>query len=325
MKLQRRQVLRCIAGAISLPALPDVAWSSEYPGKMVRIIVGFPGGQPADVTARMVADQLSQRLGQPFIVENRPGAGTNIAAEAVVRAAPDGYTLLCAAAPNAINAALDQPLKFDFLRDVTPVASLVRVPFLLVVNPALQIRSVPELIDYAKAHPRSLNYASSGIGSLNHMAGELLKLSAGIEMTHVPYKGTMPGLTDLMKGEVQVMFADAAAIPYAKSGQVRALAVTTDRRLAQLPDVAPINEHVADFTVTGFLGIVGPAGIPAEVVSRLNAEINAALSEPSTKSKLEKIGYAIALGSPQSFKEFLEAEVKKWRRVTKAANIQPDR
>ena len=244
MKLLRRQFLHLAAGAAVLPAVSRFANAQTYPTRPVRIIVGFPAGQSADITARLIGQWLSERLGQPFIVENRPGAGTNIATEAVTHATPDGYTLLCAGAPVVINAALYHGLKFNFIQDIAPIASIVRVPFVMVVNPSLPAKTVPEFIAYAKANPGKLSMASSGIGTLNHMAGELFKIMTGVQMIHVPYKGTVPAVTDLIGGQVQVMFADVSSIEYVKAGKLRALAVTTATRLNALPNVPAVSESV---------------------------------------------------------------------------------
>ena len=322
MTLLRRKFLQLIAGAAALPAMSRVAWTLDYPTRPVRIIVGFPAGQPADIAARLIGQWLSEHLGQPFIVENRPGAGTSIATEAVVRANPDGYTLLCVGAPNVINATFNKGLKFDFMRDIAPIGSLVRVPFLLVVNPSFPATTVSELIAYAKANPGKLNYASSGLGTVNHMAGELFKIMTGIEMTHVPYKGTAPALTDLISGQVQLMFADASAIEYVKDGKLRALGVTTAERLDQLPNVRTIADTVSGFEVSGFLGFGAPKGIPVEVVTKLNAEINSGLADAALKTRLKSMGYTAAAGTPSDFRKFLADETDKWSKVIRSRDIK---
>jgi tripartite-type tricarboxylate transporter receptor subunit TctC len=323
MTLRRRQFLQLTAGAVALPAMSRFAWALAYPTRPVRIIVGFPAGQAADIAARLIGQWLSEHLGQPFVVENLPGAGTNIATEAVVRANPDGYTLLCVAAPNVINATLYKELKFDFMRDIVPIGSLVRVPFLLVVNPLFPATSVSELIAYAKANPGKLNYASSGLGTLNHMAGELFKIKTGIEMTHVPYKGTAPALTDLISGQVQLMFADASAIEYVKDGKLRALGVTTAERLDQLPNVRTIADTVSGFEVSGFLGLGAPKETPGEVVTKLNDEINTGLADAALRARLKSMGYTAAAGTPSDFRKFLADETEKWGKVIRAGNIKP--
>ena len=246
MKLLRRQFLHLAAGAAVLPAVSRFANAQTYPTRPVRIVVGFPAGQSADITARLIGQGLSERFGQPFIIENRPGAGTNIAAETVAHATPDGYTLLCTGAPNVINATLYNGLKFNFIQDIAPIASIVRVPFVMVVNPSLPATTVPEFIAYAKANSGKLSMASSGIGTVNHMAGELFKIMTGIQMIHVPYKGTVPAVTDLIGGQVQVMFADVSSIEYVKAGKLRALAVTTAARLDALSNVPTVGESVPD-------------------------------------------------------------------------------
>jgi tripartite-type tricarboxylate transporter receptor subunit TctC len=322
MAMLRRRFLQASAAAAVLAASRRSAWALDYPTRPVRILVGFPPGQAADLAVRLIAQRLAERLGQPFIVENRPGAGTNIATEAVVHAAPDGYTLLCAAAPNVINATLYR-LKFDFVRDMAPVGSLVRVPFVLLVNPSLPVRDVSELIAYGKAKPDALSYASSGIGTVNHMAGELFKVMTDIEMTHVPYKGTVPALTDLLGGRVQVMFADMSALEYVTDGKLRALAVTTAARLDQLPDVRTVGETVAGFEVSGFLGIAAPAGISSEIVAKLNGEINSALADRAFRTQLRTMGYREFVGSPAEFRKFIAAETEKWGGVIRARGIKP--
>ncbi len=322
MKFSRRQFLPLAAGAAALPAMSRVTRALDYPTRPVRILVGFPAGQSADITTRLIGQWLSERLGQPFIVENRPGAATNIATEAVAHAVPDGYTLLCAAAPNAINAALYEGLKFSFIRDIAPIASLVRVPFLLLVNPSFSVQDIPEFIAFAKANPGKLNYASSGIGSVNHMAGELFKVMTGVEMTHVPYKGTVPAVTDLISGQVQVMFADASSIGYVKEGKLRAVAVTTAKRLDELPNVPTVREFVPGFEVSGFLGIAAPQKIPTEIVARLNREINAGLMDTTLSTRLKTMGYTVFSGTPADFSGFIAEETDKWSKVISNSKYQ---
>ncbi len=324
MKLPRRQFLHLAAGAAVLPIASQIANAQTYPTQPVRIIVGFPAGQSADITARLIGQWLSERFGQPFIIENRPGAGTNIATEMVAHAAPDGYTLLCASAPNVINATLYDGLKFNFIQDIAPIASVVRVPFVMVVNPSLSPRTVSEFISYAKSNPGKLGMASSGIGSVNHMAGELFEIMTGVEMIHVPYKGTVPAVTDLIGGQVQMMFADASSIEYIRAGKLRALAVTTVTRLDALPSVPTVSETVPGFEVSGFLGIAAPKKTPADVVAKLNNEINAALADPTLNTRLGTMGYTVFAGSSADFSKFIADETDKWGKVIRAANIKPE-
>ena len=324
MKLLRRQFLHLAAGAAVLPAVSRIANAQTYPARPVRIIVGFPAGQSADIAAKLIGQWLSERFGQPFIVENRPGAGTNIATETVAHATPDGYTLLCAGAPVVINAALYHELKFNFIQDIAPIASIVRVPFVMVVNPSLSATTVPEFIAYAKANPGKLGMASSGIGTVNHMAGELFKIMTGIQMIHVPYKGTVPAVTDLIGGQVQVMFADVSSIEYVKAGKLRALAVTAAARLDALPNVPTVGESVPGFEVSGFLGIAAPKKTPADIVAKLNNEINAALTDPALNTRLGTMGYTVFAGSSVGFSKFIADETDKWGKVIRAANIKPE-
>jgi len=320
--LVRRRFLQLTAGVLALPVMSHVSWALDYPTRPVRIIVGFPPGQAADVVARLIGQRLSEGLGQPFIIDNRPGAGTNIAAEMAAHAIPDGYTLLCTAAPNAINATLYEGLKFDFIRDIAPIGSLVRVPFLLVVNGSFSASSISDLISYAKANPGKLSYASSGIGTVNHMAGELFKIMTGIDITHVPYKGTAPAVTDLMSGQVQLMFADTSALEYIKDGRLRALGVTTANRLDELPDIQAVNESVPGFEVSGFLGIGAPKGTPVEIVAKLNGEINAGLTDATLKTRLKSMGYTIFASTPTEFQKFIADETDKWGKVIRARGIK---
>ena len=323
MNLLRRQFLHLVAGATVLPAISQIANAQTYPMRPVRIIVGFPAGQSADITARLMGQWLSERLGQPFIIENRPGAGTNIATETVAHATPDGYTLLCTGAPNVINATLYHGLKFNFIQDIAPIASIARVPFVMVVNPSLSPKTVPEFIAYAKANPGKLSMASSGIGTVNHMAGELFKIMTGVQMIHVPYKGTVPAVTDLIGGQVQVMFADVSSIEYVKAGKLRALAVTTAARLDALPNIPTVGDSVPGFEVSGFLGFAAPKKTPADIVAKLNNEINAALTDPGLSARLGAMGYTVFAGSSVGFSKFIADETDKWGKVIRAANIKP--
>jgi tripartite-type tricarboxylate transporter receptor subunit TctC len=324
MRFPRRHVLRLAASALALPALSRVGWALDYPTRPVRIMVGFPAGQSADIASRLIGQWLGDHLAQPFVVENRPGAGTNIATEAAAHATPDGYTLLCATAPNAINATLYDNLKFNFIQDIAAVASLVRVPFILVVNPTFAVNSTAELIAHAKANPGKLTIASSGIGTLNPMAAELFKIMAGVDMVHVPYKGSVPAMNDLIGGQVQVMFADASGIPLIKAGKLRALGVSPAKRLDSLPDVPTVGDTVPGFDVSGFLGIAAPKKTPDEIVAKLNGEINAGLNDPALRGRLQTLGYTVSTGSAADFAKFITDETDKWGKVIRARNIKPE-
>src|SRR5262252_8351987 len=282
MKLPRRNFLHLAAGAAALPAVSRFAWAQAYPTRPVRIIVGFAPSGATDIMARLIGQWLSERLGQQFIVENRPGAASNIATEAVVNAPPDGYTLLVATSVNAINATLYDKLNFNLIRDIVPVASIHREPFLVEVNPSVPVKAVPELIAYAKANPGKINMATAGIGSGNHIAGELFKMMTGVTLVHVPCRGAGPALVDLLGGQVQVMFASvSSSIEYVRSGRLRALAVTTAARLPALPDIPPVAAFVSGYEASFFLGLVAPRNTPPVIVDKLNKESNAALADPA--------------------------------------------
>ena len=293
MKLpHRRQFLHLAAFAAALPAASRTAWSEAYPTRPVRIVVGFAAGSAPDIIARLVGQWLSERLGQQFIVDNRPGAGSNIGTQAVVRAPADGYTLLMAVATNAVNATLYEKLSFDFVRDISPVATIARVPNVLVVNPSLPVKTVPEFITYAKANPGKINMASSGNGSASHVSGELFKTMAGVELVHVPYRGSF--WPDLLSGQVQVMFYPIpGVIEYIRAGQLRALAVTTAARSDELPDIPTVSEFLAGYEASGWYGIVAPKHTPVDVIDRLNREINTILAEPETKAQLANLGHRV--------------------------------
>ena len=323
MEQSRRDFLHLAGAATALSALSGRAWALDYPTRPVRIFVGFPAGQAADITTRLIGQWLSQRLAQPFIIENRPGAATNIATEAVAHAIPDGHALLCVSAPNVINATLYDGLKFNFIQDIAPIGGLVRVPFLLLVNQSISAQNIREFIAFAKANPGKLNFASSGIGSLNHMAGELFKVMADVDMTHVPYKGTVPAVTDLIGGQVQVMFADASSIGFVKEGKLRALGVTTAKRLDELPNVPTVSEFVTGFEVCGFLGIAAPRKTPTEIVAKLNSEINNGLSDSTLSARLKTMGYTVFAGTPAEFSSFIADETDKWGTVIRTRNIRP--
>jgi tripartite-type tricarboxylate transporter receptor subunit TctC len=325
MKLPRRNFLHLAAGAAALPVLSRVALAQAYPSRPVHIIVGFPPGGVNDILARLLGQRLSDKLGQPFIIENRPGAASNIAAEAVVRASPDGYTLFLAATPNAINATLYQKLNFNFIRDFAPVASIVRASNVMEVNPSFPAKSVPEFIAYAQANPNKVAYASSGNGGLPHLAAELFKMTVGIDMQHVPYRGSGPALTDLLGGQVQVMFDNLpSSIEHIKAGKLRALAVTTLTRSEALPDVRSIADFVTGYEASGWYGLCAPKNTPADIVERLNKEINAALVVPEMKARLADLGGTVLAGSAADFGKLIADETEKWSRVVKLSGAKPD-
>jgi tripartite-type tricarboxylate transporter receptor subunit TctC len=324
LTLPRREFLRLAAGAATLPALLRLARAEAYPSRPVRIVVGVPAGGGVDITARLIGQWLSDRLGQQCIIENRPGAGTNIAAEAVVHAPADGYTLFVATPANAINATLYDKLKFNFVRDVAPVGALMSVPLVVLVNPSLGVNTVPELVAYAKANPGKLNMALGGGGAgVDHMAGALFEMTTGINMAFVPYRGLAPALTDLIGGHVQVVFSSiAAAIGYIRAGKVRALAVTSAMRAEAFPDLPTIAEFVPGVEATQWYGIVAPKDTPGEIVGRLNKEINSGLADPALKARLAALGGMALPGSPAEFGKLLAAETEKWGKVIRTANIK---
>jgi tripartite-type tricarboxylate transporter receptor subunit TctC len=325
MKLLRRQFLHLAAVAAVLPAVSHIARAQAYPSRPVRIIVGFTAGGNFDLTARLISQWLSQRLGQQFIVENRPGASTNIATEAVVRAPADGYTLLLGGAVNAINATFYERLNFDFIRDIAPVASLIRFPNVIDLNPSFPAKTIPEFIAYAKANPGKVNMASSGNGTSQHLSGELFKMMTGVNLIHVPYRGAPQALSDLVGGQVQVSFDPLPpAIELIRSGKVRALAVTTATRSEALPDVPTVGEFVPGYEASGWNGIVAPRNTPVEVIQKLNNEINAALADPGTKAKLADLGGIVVAGSAADFGKLIADETEKWGKVIKFAGIKAD-
>jgi tripartite-type tricarboxylate transporter receptor subunit TctC len=325
MKLPRRKFLYLAAGAAALPVSPRIARAQAYPTRPVRIIVGFgPGGAP-DIVSRLLGQWLSERLGQQFVVEVRSGAGSNIATEAVVKSPPDGYTLLMGGLPNAINATLYDKLNFNFIRDFAPVAGVVSTVNLLLVNPSVQAKTVPELIAYAKANPGKLNMASAGSGSAPHLAGELIKMMASIDMIHVPYRGAGLALTDLIGGQVQVLVLSMlASIEHVRAGKLRVLAVTAATRSEVLPEVPTVAEFLPGYEATTWWGIVVPRNTPAEIVDRLNKEINAALADPHLKRRLEDEGATVLGGSPADFGRLIAEETEKWGKVIRAAHIKPE-
>jgi tripartite-type tricarboxylate transporter receptor subunit TctC len=323
MTHSRRSILR-LAGSAITTCLPGVTQAQSYPSRPVRVIVPYPAGGPTDISARLLGQWLSERLGRAFIIDNRPGAGGNIGTEAALKSSPDGYTLLFAVSPNAINATLYERLSFDFIRDTAPVASVARTTLVMEVNPAFPAHSVPQFIAYAKANPGRVNYASGGIGTPNHLAGELFKMMTGIDMIHVPYRGSAPALVDLISGQMPVMFDHiASSIEHIKAGRLRSLAVTTARRSPALPDVPPVDDFVRGFEVSGWQGVVAPKGTPAEIVLALNTEINAVLSHPSSTARLADLGAIALSGSPADFGKLISDETDKWARVIKHAGIKP--
>ena len=325
MKVPRRAFLHLAAGAAALPAVSRIARAQTYPTRPVRIVVGFPPGGPGDILARLTGQWLSERLGHPFMIENRPGAGGNVATQAVVNASPDGYTLLLVNAANAINATLYEKLKYDFIRDIVPVAGIMRVPLVLEVNPSLPVKTVPELIAYAKANPAKLNMASAGNGTPQHVSGELFKMMAGVNMTHVPYRGSAPALADLLGGQVQVMFDTMpASIEYLRAGKLRPLAVTTATRSESLPDIPTVADFVLGYESSAFYGVAAPTNTPAEIIDKLNREINAALADPRTNARLVALGGTPFTGSPAEFGKLIADETEKWAKVVKFAGIKPD-
>jgi len=325
MKLPRRQFLHLAASAAALPAVSRIAWAQAYPARPVRWIVPAPPGGPLDIVARLFGQWLSERLGQPFIVENRPGGGTNIATEMVARAPADGYTLLSVVTAAAINARLYDKLNFNFIRDIAPVASIIRVPLVMVINPSIRARTVPEFIAYAKANPGTISLASPGTGTAPHVAGELFKMMTGVNMLHVPYRGDAPAFTDLLGGQVQVYFPTTiSSIEHIKTGKLRALAVTTATRVEALPDIPTMGDFIPDYEASNWYGVGAPKNTPTEIVGKLNNEINAALADANMKARLSDIGGVILAGSPADFGRLIAEETEKWAKVIKNAGIKPD-
>jgi tripartite-type tricarboxylate transporter receptor subunit TctC len=323
--MQRRSFLRLAAGAAVCPALPRLARADTYPSRPVHILCGFSPGGAADTIARLTAQWLSQRLGQQFIVDNRPGAGTNVATEAAVQSTPDGYTLLLVTGSNAINATLYQNLNFNFLRDMAPVSGVIRVPNVMVVNPQVPANTVPEFIAYAKANPGKINMASGGIGSTLHVAGELFKMMAGVNLVHVPYRGDAPALVDLIGGQVQVMFdLLAASLGFIKAGKLRALAVTSATRSPALPDLPTVGDFLPGYEATSFEGIAAPKGTPIEIVDKLNKEINAGFTDAGFLARLADLGGEGLPGTPAEFTRLIAAETEKWGKVVKFANLKAE-
>ena len=323
MRFPRRQFLHLAAGAALLPAVSRTARAQSYPSRPIRLIVGYPPGGSADLTARLMGQWLSERLGQSFVIENRAGAGTNIATEAVVRAAPDGYTLLLVAPANAINATLYEKLNFNFLRDVEPIAGIIRFPNAVVVNPSVPVKSIPELIAYAKANPGKLNMASSGNGSTIHMSGELFKMLTGINMVHVPYRGGALALTDLIAGQVQVMFDNVpTCAEHIKSGKLRGLAVTSTTRSDVLPDLPTVADFLPGYEASAWYGLAAPKGTSPEIVATLNKAVNAILADPAAKARFTEIGAILLPGSAADFGKLVADETEKWGKVVKFAGAR---
>jgi tripartite-type tricarboxylate transporter receptor subunit TctC len=325
MKLPRRGFLHMAAGAIALPPVSRVAWAQSFPSRPVRIVIGYPAGGGGDLLIRVFGQWLSERLGQQFFVDNRPGAGGNIGTEAVVKAPPDGYTLLSISVSNAINATLYDKLAFNFIRDIAPVASFSREPNVMLLNPAVPANTVPEFIAYAKANPGKINMASSGIGSAVHVSGELFKMKAGVNLLHVPYRGAAPAFTDLLGGQVQVMFGSlSGSIEYIKAGRLRALAVTTKARSEALPNVPTVGDFLPGYDASQWYGVGAPKSTPAEVVDSLNKEINAGLADPKIKARITDLGGTVLGGSAADFGKLIFEETEKWGKVIRAANIKPE-
>jgi tripartite-type tricarboxylate transporter receptor subunit TctC len=325
MKLPRRRFLQLAAGTAALPALSGFAFAQTYPARPVRIIVGYPPGDSPDTVARIMGQWLSDRLGQPFVIENKPGAATNIAVQAAVDAPADGYMLLWVTTANTSNVTFYDSLHFDFLRDVAPVAALVRVPLVMVVNPSVPARTVAEFIAYAKANPGKINMASAGVGGTIHLAGELFKATAGVDLLHVPYRGSPPAISDMITGRVQVMFdAVPSSLPHIRSGALRALAVTTLMRSDVLPDVPTVADTVAGYEASAWIGATTRRGTPPEIIATLNREINAGLANPGIKARLADLGMTPVPGTTAAFGSFLAAETEKWGKVIKFAGIKAE-
>ena len=325
MRLSRRGLLSQVAGAAALPIAAQIAAAQSYPTRPVHLIVGFAAGGGADITARLIGQWLSDRLGQSFVIENRPGADSNIGTGVVVNAAPDGYMLLLSLVPNAVNATLYEKVNFNFIRDIAPVGGIIRVPQVVLLNPSVPAKTIPEFIAYAKANPGKLNLASAGSGSAPHMAGELFNAMAGIKMVHVPYRGQAPALTDLLGGQVQVLFATTpGTTDFIKSGKLRALAVTTASRAEVLPDLPTVGEFLAGYEASQWYGVCAPKNTPADIIDRLNKEINSALADPRMKARFADIGGEPLAGSPAAFGKLIADETEKWAKVVKFAGLKPE-
>jgi tripartite-type tricarboxylate transporter receptor subunit TctC len=325
MKLPRRNFLHLAAGAAALPAASRIARAQAYPSRPARIVVPFAAGGATDIIARLIGQWLSERLGQQFVIENRPGAGSNIGTEVVVNAPPDGYTLLLVGASSAINATLYEKLSFNFLRDIAPVSGIISIPFIMAVNPSFPAKTVSEFIAYARANPGKVNMASGGNGTAGHLSGELFKMMAGINMVHVPYRGEAPALTDMLGGQVQAMFGTMpASIEYVRAGKLRPLAVTSARRSELLPDLPTVGDFVPGYETSAWQGIGAPKSTPTEIIEKLNKEINAGLADPKIKTRVADMGGTVLAGSPADFGKLIADETEKWGKVVKFSGAKPD-
>jgi tripartite-type tricarboxylate transporter receptor subunit TctC len=325
MKLPRRQFLHLAAGAAALPTLPRFAWAEAYPTRPVRLIVPLAPAGASDITARLIGQSLSERLGQQFVIDNRPGGGGNIGTEVVVRSPADGYTLLLVGAFNAVNATFYDKLNYNFIRDIAPVASIIRTPFVMAVNPTVPAKTVPEFIAYAKTSPGKINYASAGTGTATHLTGELFKMMAGVDMVHVPYRGGGPAFNDLLAGQVQVMFpTTVSSIGYIRAGRLRALAVTAATRSAVLPDIPTVGDFVPGYEASNWYGIGAPRNTPVDVIEKLNNETNAGLADAKLKARLDDLGGIALTGSPSDFGKLIVEETDKWGKVVKLVGIKAD-
>jgi tripartite-type tricarboxylate transporter receptor subunit TctC len=323
MKLPRRAFLHLTAGAVALPAVSRIAWAQAYPSRPVRLIVQVPAGGAPDIIARVMGEWLSERLGQQFVIDNRPGASGNVATEAVIRSPADGYTLLLAMSANAINPSLYENLRFHFARDAAPVASIGRIPLALEINPSLPPKTIPEFIAYAKANPGKINVASTGNGTPLHVAAEMFKMMAGVNLVHVAYRGEPTAIADLIAGQVQAIFGVLpSTLPYIRSGQLRALGVTAAKRQDVLPDVPAIAEFLPGYEASGWYGVAAPKDTPPDIVERLNKEVNAGLADPKTRKRLTDLGCLIVEGSPADFSKFINDEIEKWTKVVRTAGLK---
>jgi tripartite-type tricarboxylate transporter receptor subunit TctC len=325
LKLPRRRFLHLAAGAAVLPAASRIAGAQAYPSRPARIVVPFAAGGSTDIIARLIGQWLSERLGQQFVIENRPGAGSNIGTEVVANASPDGYTLLLVGASSAINATLYEKLNFNFLRDITPVSGIISIPFIMVINPSFPAKTVSEFIAYARANPGKVHMASGGNGTAGHLSGELFKMMAGINMVHVPYRGEAPALTDMLGGHVQAMFGTMpASIEYVRAGKLRPLAVTSARRSEVLPDLPTVGDFVPGYATSALSGVGAPKSTPAEIIDKLNKEINAGLADPKIKARVADMGGTVLAGSPADFGKLIADETEKWGKVVKFSGAKPD-
>ena len=325
MTIPRRRFLHLAAGTAALPMTSQVAWAQAYPARPVRWIIGFAPGGTTDVISRLIVQYMTEHLGQPFIVESRPGAATNLATEMVVRSPADGYTLLFIGSPNAINTSLYTRLNFNFSRDIAPVAAIVSVPNVMVVHPSVPATTVPEFIAYTKANPGKINMASSGVGSTPHLAGELFKMMAGVDIQHVPYRGAAPAMTDLLAGQVQVYFVTTpSSMQYIKSGQLRAIAVTTAKRVSELPGLPAISEFVPGYDASAWYGLGAPKDTPRDIINKLNREINAAVANASIKKRFNDLGCTIIAGSPADLAKLIAADTERWAKVVRFAGLKAD-